>query len=92
VLCPCTELVAGLKVDAANPVIVAALEERGRLLHQEPHPHSYPHCWRHKTPLIFRATSQWFISMDSRGLRAGTLRDIRTCAGRPNGANRASPA
>ena len=74
---PGTELVAGLKVDAANPVIVAALEERGRLLHQEPHLHSYPHCWRHKTPLIFRATSQWFISMDSRGLRAGTLRDIK---------------
>src|SRR5258706_382124 len=51
--------------------------ERGRLLHQQPHPHSYPHCWRHKTPLIFRATSQWFISMDARGLRAGTLRDIK---------------
>ena len=74
---PGTELVAGLMVDAANPVIVAALEERGRLLHQQPHPHSYPHCWRHKTPLIFRATSQWFISMDARGLRAGTLRDIK---------------
>jgi isoleucyl-tRNA synthetase len=74
---PGTELVAGLKVDAANPVIVAALEERGRLLHQQAHSHSYPHCWRHKTPLIFRATSQWFISMDNRGLRAGTLRDIK---------------
>ena len=74
---PGTELVAGLKVDAAGPVIVAQLLERGRLLHQEPHPHSYPHCWRHKTPLIFRATSQWFISMDSRGLRAGALRDIK---------------
>ena len=74
---PDTELVAGLKVDAAGPVIIAKLLERGRLLHQEPHPHSYPHCWRHKTPLIFRATSQWFISMDSRGLRAGALRDIK---------------
>ncbi len=74
---PATELVAGLKVDAANPIIVAALEERGRLLHQQPHLHSYPHCWRHKTPLIFRATSQWFISMDNRGLRAGALRDIK---------------
>ena len=74
---PDTELVAGLKVDAAGPVIVAKLLERGRLLHREPHPHSYPHCWRHKTPLIFRATSQWFISMDSRGLRAGALRDIK---------------
>ncbi len=74
---PDTELVAGLKVDAAGPVIVARLLERGRLLHQEPHPHSYPHCWRHKTPVIFRATSQWFMSMDGKGLRAGTLRDIK---------------
>ena len=74
---PGTELVAGLKVDAAGPVIIAQLEERKRLLHQEPHPHSYPHCWRHKTPVIFRATSQWFISMDSTGLRAGALRDIK---------------
>ncbi|MDE2219104.1 MAG: isoleucine--tRNA ligase [Gammaproteobacteria bacterium] len=72
-----TELVAGLKVDAAGPVIIGRLEEHGRLLHQEPHPHSYPHCWRHKTPVIFRATSQWFISMDGQGLRAGALRDIK---------------
>jgi isoleucyl-tRNA synthetase len=74
---PGTELVAGLKVDAASPVIVAKLQERGRLMHQQPYVHSYPHCWRHKTPVIFRATSQWFISMDSHGLRAGTLRDIK---------------
>ena len=74
---PTTELVAGLKVDAAGPVIIDKLLERGRLVHQEPYPHSYPHCWRHKTPLIFRATSQWFISMDSRELRAGALRDIK---------------
>ena len=72
-----TELVAGLKVDAAVAVIAEKLLERGRLLHQEPHRHSYPHCWRHKTPVIFRATSQWFISMDARGLRAGALRDIK---------------
>ena len=74
---PTTELVSGLKVDAAGPVIIAKLLERGRLLHQQPYPHSYPHCWRHKSPLIFRATSQWFISMDSHGLRAGALRDIK---------------
>ena len=72
-----TELVAGLKVDAANAVIIEALQSRGRLLHQEPHPHSYPHCWRHKTPVIFRATAQWFISMDRQGLRANALRDIK---------------
>jgi isoleucyl-tRNA synthetase len=73
---PGTPLVAGLKVDAANPVIIEALSERGRLLHHEPLRHSYPHCWRHKTPVIFRATPQWFISMERAGLRAHTLRDI----------------
>ena len=74
---PGTPLVAGLKVDAANPVIIAELERRGRLLHREAFQHSYPHCWRHKTPVIFRATPQWFISMEQRNLRAHTLRDIR---------------
>ena len=74
---PDTPLVAGLKVDDANAVVVQELERRGALLHQMPLRHSYPHCWRHKTPLIFLATPQWFISMDQRGLRANTLRDIR---------------
>jgi len=79
-----TPLVGGLKVEAANGVLIAALAERGRLVHQEPHPHSYPHCWRHKTPVIFRATSQWFISMDNHGLRAGALRDIRAVRWTPD--------
>jgi isoleucyl-tRNA synthetase len=74
---PDTPLVAGLKVDEANGVILEVLRERGRLLHHEPFVHSYPHCWRHKTPVIFRATPQWFISMDRRGLREHALRDIR---------------
>jgi isoleucyl-tRNA synthetase len=81
---PGTELVAGQKVNDANAVIIAALAERGRLLHQEPHPHSYPHCWRHKTPLIFRATSQWFISMERQGLRANALRDIQSVQWTPD--------
>jgi isoleucyl-tRNA synthetase len=72
-----TPLVAGQKVSDANGIIINELQSRGRLLHQAPHPHSYPHCWRHKTPVIFRATSQWFISMDRRGLRANALRDIK---------------
>jgi isoleucyl-tRNA synthetase len=80
---PDTELVAGLRVEEANAVIVAALEQRGRLLQQASHPHSYPHCWRHKTPVIFRATSQWFISMDLKGLRAGALRDIKNVVWTP---------
>src|SRR5207244_2925471 len=50
---PDTPLVAGLKVDAANAVIIEALRKAGRLLHHEPYSHSYPHCWRHKTPVIF---------------------------------------
>jgi isoleucyl-tRNA synthetase len=72
-----TPLVAGQKVSDANGIIINELQTRGRLLHQAAHPHSYPHCWRHKTPVIFRATPQWFISMDKQGLRANALRDIK---------------
>ncbi|MFO1428165.1 MAG: isoleucine--tRNA ligase, partial [Steroidobacteraceae bacterium] len=74
---PGTPHVEGLKVEEANPKIVELLRERGGLLCAEPYRHSYPHCWRHKTPVIFRATAQWFISMDARGLRANALRDIQ---------------
>ena len=74
---PGTPLVAGLRVDEANPVLIEALAQGGRLLHQEALRHSYPHCWRHKSPVIFRATPQWFISMERAGLREHTLRDIR---------------
>ncbi len=74
---PDTPLVAGLKVHDANGVLLDALRERGRLVHHEPFVHSYPHCWRHKTPVIFRATPQWFISMDRKGLRQHALRDIK---------------
>ena len=74
---PDTPLVAGLKVGDANGVLIDALRERGRLVHHEPFVHSYPHCWRHKTPVIFRATPQWFISMDREGLREHALRDIK---------------
>jgi isoleucyl-tRNA synthetase len=72
-----TPLVAGLRVDEANPVIIDALARGGRLLHQEMLEHSYPHCWRHKTPVIFRATPQWFISMEQASLREHAMRDIR---------------
>ncbi|MDB6041515.1 MAG: ileS [Gammaproteobacteria bacterium] len=72
-----TPLVAGLKVDDANPVIINALKENGRLVHHEPFRHSYPHCWRHKSPVIFRATPQWFISMEQKRLREHALRDIK---------------
>ncbi len=74
---PDTPLVAGLRVDEANPVIIQALREAGELLHEEAFQHSYPVCWRHKSPVIFRATPQWFISMEQGQLRAHTLRDIK---------------
>ena len=62
----------------ANPKIVETLRERGRLLHFETYHHSYPHCWRHKTPVIFRATPQWFLSMEKAGLRRDALTAIRS--------------
>lgn len=71
-----TPLFAGEKVFDANPKVVEVLQQHGKLLHQEKIKHSYPHCWRHKTPVIFRATPQWFISMEQAGLRAGALREI----------------
>ncbi|MBB3047747.1 isoleucyl-tRNA synthetase [Litorivivens lipolytica] len=63
-----TELFAGQFVHKANQPIIELLEERGRLLHNESYEHSYPHCWRHKSPIIFRATPQWFVSMNQNGL------------------------
>jgi isoleucyl-tRNA synthetase len=69
-------LVGGMKLDDASKLIIETLQASGNLLHHAPVRHSYPHCWRHKTPVIFRATPQWFISMEQKGLRANTLRDI----------------
>ena len=74
---PDTELFAGMHVFKANPKVLEALEERGALLHHEKMQHSYPHCWRHKTPIIFRATPQWFISMDQRDLRSSALEAVK---------------
>ena len=71
-----TPLVGGMKLDDASKLIIETLQANGLLLHHAPVRHSYPHCWRHKTPVIFRATPQWFISMEQKGLRANTLRDI----------------
>lgn len=71
-----TPLFAGIHVSKANDKIIEALNEHQTLIHQEKLNHSYPHCWRHKTPLIFRATPQWFISMDHNGLRKASLEAI----------------
>jgi isoleucyl-tRNA synthetase len=74
------ELFGGQRVFDANPAIEQALAERGRLWHRESFQHSYPHCWRCHNPVIFLATSQWFIALDgdrlARGESSGrTLRD-----------------
>ncbi|MHB1567492.1 MAG: isoleucine--tRNA ligase [Acidiferrobacter sp.] len=71
-----TAFVEGLTVDEASARLIGLLHERGALLHAEPLTHSYPHCWRHKTPILFRATAQWFISLDAQGLRAQALAAI----------------
>ncbi|MXR68087.1 isoleucine--tRNA ligase [Shewanella sp. JBTF-M18] len=71
-----TEFFAGQHVFKANDNVVALLEEKDALLNHVAYRHSYPHCWRHKTPIIFRATPQWFISMDQKGLRTQSLSEI----------------
>ena len=68
-----TELFAGKHVFSANDDVLEVLKARGALIHDEALRHSYPHCWRHKTPIIFRATPQWFISMEKNGLRGAAL-------------------
>lgn len=80
---PDTELFAGEHVFKANAKVIEVLEEKGMLLHQEQFGHSYPHCWRHKTPIIFRATPQWFISMDANGLREQAKESIRNVKWKP---------
>lgn len=71
-------LFAGLFVRKADAVILETLREKHTLLHETTIQHSYPHCWRHKTPVIFRATPQWFISMDKNGLRQDLLKQVET--------------
>ncbi|HEV7614060.1 MAG TPA: isoleucine--tRNA ligase [Steroidobacteraceae bacterium] len=73
---PSTPLFAGELVFDANAHVIKVLHDNGRLLKDEPYHHSYPHCWRHKTAVIFRATPQWFISMEQAGLRKGALEAI----------------
>ncbi len=79
-----TELFAGEHVFKANNSVISILEKNKNLLKQETIQHSYPHCWRHKTPIIFRATPQWFISMDSNGLRNQALDAIKKVDWQPS--------
>ena len=69
-------LCQGEHVFKANPKITALLSEKGLLLKEEDHPHSYPHCWRCKRPILFRATTQWFMKIDHKDLRRRMLQSI----------------
>jgi len=73
---PNTPLFAGENVWDSQKHIIQVLEENGKLLRHESYRHSFPHCWRHKSPVIFRATPQWFIGMEQAGLRARALEEI----------------
>lgn len=78
------QMFAGQSVLKVNSQMIDVLREHAVLLHEESLRHSYPHCWRHKTPVIFRATPQWFISMDNNGLREQLLEQIKTVSWVPD--------
>ncbi|MDO8437023.1 MAG: isoleucine--tRNA ligase [Nitrosomonadaceae bacterium] len=73
-------LVGGMSVWDANKVVIDTLQASGNLMASTRLNHSYPHCWRHKTPVIFRATHQWFIGMGQHGKSGQTLRGIANAA------------
>lgn len=75
---PNTSIFAGKHINKVNPEIIELLQQNGKLLFHEKYEHSYPHCWRHKTPLIFRATPQWFISMEKNSLKQHALEAIES--------------
>ncbi|MDH5784631.1 MAG: isoleucine--tRNA ligase [Chromatiales bacterium] len=81
---PGTELFEGQHVFKANDSVMDVLRERGKLVHAQALRHSYPHCWRHKTPIIFRATPQWFISMEQNGLRPSALEAVKNTEWMPD--------
>lgn len=70
------DLMKGEHVFKANEKIAELLKEKGKLLHSERFEHSYPHCWRCKKPIVFRATPQWFLKMDHLNLRKNALNAI----------------
>jgi isoleucyl-tRNA synthetase len=78
VFLPDTEIFAGQSVFKANPNVIELLIEKDVLLKHVDIQHSYPHCWRHKSPIIFRATPQWFVSMDQNDLRQAAMQAIET--------------
>ncbi len=83
-----TELFAGQFVFKANPHVIEVLEQKNTLLKHVEYEHSYPHCWRHKTPVLYRATAQWFIGMEhlkgDQALRAQSLKAIDSVTWEPS--------
>lgn len=75
--CEIPETIVGKNVFDANPIILKLLKEKQALLLAEETQHSYPHCWRCKEPLLFRATKQWFVGVDKNDLRSKTLEEIK---------------
>ena len=71
------EFFSGIHVRKVDEEVIAKLEDTNALLNHEAYHHSYPHCWRHKTPLLFMATPQWFISMEKSGLIDGVNRALK---------------
>ena len=71
------EFFSGIHVRKVDEEVIAKLEDTNALLNHEAYHHSYPHCWRHKTPLLFMATPQWFISMEKSGLIDGANRALK---------------
>ncbi|MFQ3368201.1 MAG: isoleucyl-tRNA synthetase, partial [Methylophilaceae bacterium] len=67
---------SGLTVWEANPKVIDILKNKNLLVHEENFIHSYPHCWRHRAPIIFRATSQWFIGMEHKSSDNVSLREL----------------
>ena len=76
--------IAGLPAMKADPLIVEKLQEHNALINIEDYHHSYPHCWRRKTPLIFTSTPQWFISMDKNNLNKDALEHIKSVNWEPS--------
>ncbi len=78
------DFIAGLPAIKADPLIVEKLQEHNALINIEDYHHSYPHCWRHKTPLIFTSTPQWFISMKKNNLIKDAMKDIKNVNWEPS--------
>ena len=78
------DFIAGLPAMKADPLIVEKLQEHNALINIEDYHHSYPHCWRRKTPLIFTSTPQWFISMKKNNLIKNALKQIKNVNWEPS--------